>query len=56
MLYIYACLGQNCDGLKVDGEGPEDLHGGELVVQHQSQKRHRGNQELDPEIIDKECP
>jgi len=44
-------LGQDCDGLKVDGEGPEDLHGGELVVQHQSQQRHRGNQELDPEGV-----
>jgi len=44
-------LGKDCNGLKVDGEGPEDLHSGELVVQHQSQQRHRGNQELDPEGV-----
>ena len=48
----YTCLGKDCNGLKVDGKGPEDLHSGELVVQHQSQQRHRGNQELDPENSD----
>jgi hypothetical protein len=42
-------LGKNGDTLQIDGEGPEDLHGGELVVEHQGEQRARTQQEFDPE-------
>jgi hypothetical protein len=46
-------LGKNGDTLQIDGEGPEDLHGGELVVEHQGKQRARTQQEFDPESIRK---
>ncbi len=46
-------LGKNGDTLQVDGEGPEDLHGGELVVEHQGEQRARTQQEFDPECTKK---
>jgi hypothetical protein len=42
-------LGKNGDTLQIDGEGPEDLHGGELVVEHQGKQGARTQQEFDPE-------
>jgi hypothetical protein len=47
--YNILYLGKNGDTLQVDGEGPEDLHGGELVVEHQGEQRARTQQEFDPE-------
>ena len=37
-------LGEDGDALQVDGEGPEDLHDAELVVEDDSQE-HGGSQE-----------
>ena len=42
-------LRQDGHRLKVDGEGPEDLHHGELVVEQQRQDDGGQEQELDPE-------
>ena len=43
-------LGEDGDTLQVDGEGPEDLHEGELVVEQQPQEEGRAKQELHPGI------
>ena len=44
-------LGQDCHALKVDGEGPEDLHDGELVVEDESQEGAGDQQEGQPELV-----
>lgn len=40
-------LGQDGDGLEVNAEGPEDLHGAELVVHKEGEQGARGQQEFD---------
>merc|ERR1719278_737115 len=44
-------LGEDGDALQVDGEGPEDLHHTELVVEDDSQEGGRGQEELHPEGV-----
>ena len=44
-------LGEDGDALQVDGEGPEDLHDAELVVDHQSQEEAGAQQKLHPEGV-----
>ena len=44
-------LGQDGHALQVDGEGPEDLHHAELVVDHECQEDARSQQELHPEGV-----
>lgn len=44
-------LGQNGHTLQVDGEGPEDFHRAELMVQDQGQQGAGTQQELNPESI-----
>ena len=39
-------LRQNRDGLQVDGEGPQDLHGVEGMIDHQRNQGGRDQQEL----------
>ena len=45
-------LGQDGDGLEVDGESPEDLHDRELVasVREQGQEEGRTDQEFNPKM------
>ena len=44
-------LGEDSDALQVDGEGPEDLHDTELVVEDQSQEDAGSEQELHSEGV-----
>ena len=44
-------LGEDGDALQVDGEGPEDLHDTELVVEDQSQEDARSEEELHSEGV-----
>ena len=44
-------LGQDGDTLQVDGEGPEDLHDTELVVDDQPQQKTRSQEKLNPEGV-----
>ena len=44
-------LGQDGDALQVDGEGPEDLHDAELVVENDSQEHGRSQEELHSEGV-----
>ena len=43
-------LGENGDTFQVDGEGPQDLHHGKLVVQHESEDGAWSKEKLNPEI------
>ena len=44
-------LRQDGHRLEVDGEGPEDFHQRELVVQHQRKKDGGADQKLNPKIV-----
>jgi len=44
-------LGEDGHGLQVDGQGPQNLHHRELVVQEERQQHARTQQELDPEGV-----
>ena len=44
-------LGQDGDGLQVDGEGPEDLHDAPLVVEQHGQQGRGSNQKLHTEGV-----
>jgi len=44
-------LGEDGHALQVDGEGPEDLHHGELVVQRQGKQGTGAQQKLNPEGV-----
>jgi len=44
-------LRQDGNWLQVDGEGPEDLHDGELVVEGQGQQDAGAKEELNPEGV-----
>ena len=44
-------LGNQDDALEVDGEGPENLHDGELVVEDESQDGAGDQQEGQPELV-----
>ena len=44
-------LGQDRDGLQVDGERPEDFHHGELMVEHQTKKQRGTDEKFDPKGV-----
>ena len=44
-------LGQDGDTLQVDGEGPQDLHHTELVVEDKGQESGGSQEKLDPERV-----
>ena len=44
-------LGQDGHGLQVDGEGPEDLHDAELVVDDQGEQDAGAEQKLHTECV-----
>ncbi len=44
-------LREDGHGLEVDGEGPEDFHQRELVVQHQRKEDGWADQKFNPEIF-----
>jgi hypothetical protein len=45
-------LREDGDGLEEDGEGPEDLHGREAVVEHERTERGGPDEVLDLERVD----
>ena len=44
-------LGQDGDALQVDGEGPQDLHHAELVVDDKTEEDAGAKEELNPECV-----
>ena len=44
-------LGKDGDGLEVDGEGPEDFHRGERLVEDQGKDGHGAEEELNSKAV-----